>query len=138
LVQFTFAIQYALEALTYLAAEPDDRPVPSHVMAEARGLPERFLLKILKPLVSAGVVRSAKGPNGGYLLTRKPKEITVLDVAEGVEPGFLAVGRDRGGQLAPYLERLGGRVGDAARAILAGQTLADCLAADRKAGRTKK
>jgi Rrf2 family protein len=138
LLQFTFAIQYALEALTYLAAQPEAAPVPSHVMAEARGLPERFLLKVLKPLVSAGMLRSVKGPHGGYVLTRKPNEITVLDVAEGVEPGFLAAGRERGGHLGPYLERLGGRVGEAVRGVLERQTLADCLAADRKAGRGKK
>jgi Rrf2 family protein len=138
LVQFTFAIQYALEALTYLAAQPEAAPVPSHVIAETRGLPERFLLKILTPLVKAGMLRSVKGPNGGYVLTRKPKEITVLDVAEGVEPGFLKAGRDRGGELGPYLERLGNTAAKAVRGVLERQTLADCLAADRKAGRTKK
>jgi Rrf2 family transcriptional regulator, iron-sulfur cluster assembly transcription factor len=138
LLQFTPTVHYALEALTHLAGQPDGTLVPSHVMARERGLPERFLLKILMPLAKAGVVQSVKGPNGGYRLVRPAKAIRVLDVAQAVEPGFLAVAPDRGGgQLAPYLERLGNRIGGAARAILAGQTLADCLAADRKAWRKK-
>jgi Rrf2 family protein len=92
-------------------------------------MPERYLLKILTPLAKAGVVQSVKGARGGYRLAKDAKDIRVLAVAEGVEPGFLAAAPGRGGQLGPYLERLGGRIGDAARAILAGQTLADCLAA---------
>jgi Rrf2 family protein len=45
-------------------------------------LPERFLLKILSPLVSAGVLRSAKGSNGGYVLARDPNDVTLLEVIE--------------------------------------------------------
>ena len=55
--------------------EKADSPLPSHVVAEARGIPERFLLKVLKPLVSSGVLRSVKGMSQkdlDFLLTRKP------------------------------------------------------------------
>ena len=56
-----------------------DKPVASHHIARARGIPELFLLKILKPLVSARILRSVKGPNGGYRLARPAQKITMLE-----------------------------------------------------------
>ena len=79
------ASSYALAYLAHLAREKPDRPVPSHEVARERDLPERFLLKVLMPLVSIGILRSVKGPNGGYSLARPPKDITLLEVIEAVE-----------------------------------------------------
>jgi Rrf2 family protein len=77
---------YALHAVTFLAAQKDNaRPVASHHIAQAQGIPDRFLLKILKSLVSAGVLLSLKGPNGGYRLARPADQITLLDVLEAVD-----------------------------------------------------
>jgi Rrf2 family protein len=59
--------------------------VASHHIAAARGIPERFLLKVLKPLVSARVLLSIKGPNGGYRLARAPGEISMLEILEAVD-----------------------------------------------------
>jgi Rrf2 family protein len=84
-MKLTRASEYAIHALSYLAKNNPDRPVPSHIVAEAQGIPERFLLKVLKPLVSAGLLRSVKGPNGGYRLARQPREITMLEVIEAVD-----------------------------------------------------
>jgi Rrf2 family protein len=137
LLQFTLATHYALEALTYLAAQPPDAVVPSHSIARERGLPERFLLKILKPLAGAGLLRSVKGPNGGYRLLRPAREVSVLEVAVAVEPGFLVVASERGGRVGPYLEGLVATAADAARTIFAKHTLADCLAVDGKAPRKR-
>jgi Rrf2 family protein len=78
------ASSYALHALEYLAARGQDAKATSHHVAEARGIPEGFLLKVLKPLVSAGVLRSLKGPNGGYRLARPAAKITLLEVVEAV------------------------------------------------------
>ncbi|HEX5272477.1 MAG TPA: Rrf2 family transcriptional regulator, partial [Gemmataceae bacterium] len=51
----------------------------------ARGIPKLFLLKCLLRATSAGLLRSVKGPNGGYLLARPPREISVLQIIEGVD-----------------------------------------------------
>ena len=45
----------------------------------------RFTLKIMRKLVSAGIVRSLKGAHGGYILARPPADITVRQVIEAVE-----------------------------------------------------
>jgi Rrf2 family protein len=79
------ASAYALHALAHMAKLPPERLVPSHVVAQAQGIPERFLLKVLKPLVSAALLRSVRGPNGGYRLARPAKDIILLEVVEAID-----------------------------------------------------
>jgi Rrf2 family protein len=84
-MKLTRASSYALHAVAYMAAQKHNRPVASHLVARARGIPERFLLKVLKPLVSARVLHSIKGPNGGYCLARPASDISMLEVVEAVD-----------------------------------------------------
>jgi Rrf2 family protein len=84
-MRLTRASSYALHAMVHIAAHKLTVPVASHEIAHAHKIPERFLLKVLKPLVSAGLLHSVKGPHGGYSLAKAPKEITMLDVVEAVE-----------------------------------------------------
>ena len=85
-MKLTRASSYALHAVAYMATQKQqDKPVASHHIAQARGIPERFLLKVLKPLVSARVLLSIKGPNGGYRLARPASNITLLEVLEAVD-----------------------------------------------------
>jgi len=84
-MKLTRASSYALHAVVFMAAQKLTRPVASHQIAKARGIPERFLLKVLKPLVSARVLMSIKGPNGGYRLAKSPSEITMLEILEAVD-----------------------------------------------------
>ncbi|MFO0865206.1 MAG: Rrf2 family transcriptional regulator [Gemmataceae bacterium] len=85
MMKLTRASSYALQAVAYMAAQHKENPTASHIIAENRKIPERFLLKVLKPLVSAQVLHSVKGPNGGYRLARPASEISVLEVLEAVE-----------------------------------------------------
>src|SRR5438874_10783830 len=84
-MKLTRASSYALHAVAYMAAQRKSDPVASHVIAQDRGIPERFLLKVLKPLVSAQVLLSVKGPNGGYRLARAPADISILEILEAVD-----------------------------------------------------
>jgi Rrf2 family protein len=100
---------YALHALAHIAKLPPDRLAPSHVVAQAQGIPEPFLLKVLKPLVSAGLLRSARGLNGGYRLARPAKAITLLEVVEAVDgPVCSSVPAD----FAPAKDRLDRRLAE--------------------------
>jgi Rrf2 family protein len=74
-----------VQALAHLAAAGPDRWVASYDIARAWGIPEGYLLKALRRLVSAQLVRSLKGPNGGYRLTRPAARISLLEVVEAVE-----------------------------------------------------
>lgn len=84
-MKLTRASSYALQAIAFIASLKRDHPTPSHFIAQSRRIPERFLLKVLKPLVSARILNSIKGPNGGYRLARAASEISILDVVEAVD-----------------------------------------------------
>lgn len=84
-MRLTRASSYALHAVAYMAGQKREGTTASHVIAQKRGIPERFLLKVLKPLVAAQVLFSVKGPNGGYRLARPADEISLLEVLEAVD-----------------------------------------------------
>jgi Rrf2 family protein len=83
-MKLTRASRYAIGAIVHLARQPG-KPLASHEIAEAEGIPEWFLLKVLKPAVNAGILYSYRGPGGGYQLARVPKDITLLEIVEAVE-----------------------------------------------------
>jgi Rrf2 family protein len=85
-MKLTRASNYALQALVHHAGQKEENQVvASHLTAREQGIPERFLLKILKPLVSAGVLDSLKGPNGGYRLAKPANKISLLEIVEAVD-----------------------------------------------------
>ena len=78
-------IDYGLRAMIYLASISAEQVVPFREIARQMLVPEDFLAKILKTLVDQGLVRSTRGPHGGYALARPAAEITFLEVIEAVE-----------------------------------------------------
>lgn len=75
---------YALEATLQLAKLEGQAPVPCRQLAGAGGMPRRFLLQILRSLVDRGIVRSTRGVVGGYALTRKAEQISLLELVEAI------------------------------------------------------
>src|SRR5512137_9316 len=78
-------IDYGLRAMIYLASIPSDSVIPFREIARQMDVPEDFLAKILKTLVDEGLVRSARGPHGGYALARPSSEINFLEIIEAIE-----------------------------------------------------
>jgi Rrf2 family protein len=108
---------YALHALGHLATDGGGRLVTARNIAVARGVPERYLMKVLRLLASAGLLRSLKGPNGGYSLARPLSRIRLLEVVEAVDVSVRgeapSVGEDRDSldpRLAAVCERVAGEV----------------------------
>ncbi len=81
---------YAVRALTELAARSGE-PVTAESIARAQGVPLKFLLGILGELRRAGLVRSQRGPSGGYLIGRDPNDITIADVMRAVDGPLASV-----------------------------------------------
>jgi Rrf2 family protein len=125
------ASNYALQALAYMAGQAAGKPAASHLVADARGIPERFLLKVLKPLVDARVLLSLKGPHGGYRLARPPKSITLLEVVEAVDGPIRSdapeVGKNGGAAFDKRLQGVCHGVAALVRQRLARTTLADLV-----------
>jgi Rrf2 family protein len=128
-MKLTRASNYALQALAYLLDQPPEKSVASHVVAEARDIPERFLLKVLQPLVSAGVLRSIKGPNGGYRLAKPAKQISLLQVVEAVDGPIRgaapAVGKNGAASFDKRLQGVCDSLASLVRDRMAKVTLAD-------------
>jgi Rrf2 family protein len=83
---------YAVRAAAELAAaEPQGRPVKGEQLAATQGIPQKFLENILADLRHAGLVRTRRGAEGGYALTRPANEISVADVLRAVEGPLAAV-----------------------------------------------
>lgn len=75
--------EYALRVVVWLAACPHRR-ASSRELAAATRVPPRYLYRVLRMLVAAGIVRSRPGPGGGYVLARSPDELSLLDVIAAV------------------------------------------------------
>ena len=78
------ASSLAMHALGYLANR-EDRPVNAREIASRFEISEAHLSKVLQRLVKVGLLRSSRGPKGGFLLTRTPESITLLEVYESIE-----------------------------------------------------
>lgn len=81
---------YAMRAALELAAA-EEPPVKGERIAEAQGIPLKFLENILIDLRHAGIVASQRGPEGGYRLDRPAAEITAADVIRAVDGPLAAV-----------------------------------------------
>ncbi len=89
-MQISRRVDYALRAMGVLAAQPPGKVTNLSEIAQAGGIPSRFLEKIMRPLVNHGYVKAHLGPRGGYTIARKADEITFKEVIESVE-GPIAV-----------------------------------------------
>jgi Rrf2 family transcriptional regulator, cysteine metabolism repressor len=76
---------YALVATLQLAQSDPSVPIPCSRLAAQGRMPERFLLQILRSLVTHGILRSTRGVEGGYTLKRRAEDISLLDVIEAVD-----------------------------------------------------
>ena len=77
--------QYALRAVFELARHGHAGPLKTAQIAEAQGIPVRFLEIIMNHLGRAGMVSSKRGIHGGYALATSPAEITVADIFKALE-----------------------------------------------------
>ena len=78
-------VDYAVRAMAELAARDPDVPVKAEAVASAQDIPLKYLLGILNDLRRGHLVRSQRGAEGGYLLSRPPDEITLADVIRTID-----------------------------------------------------
>ncbi len=78
-------VGYAVKATLQLANAEGSRPIPCSKIAAQGDMPERFLLQILRHLVTHGILHSTRGVDGGYRLDRPPEKISLLEVIEAID-----------------------------------------------------
>lgn len=84
-MQLTQATDYAFRAALLLASSGEGDVIDANTISSREKIPTRFLLKIMRSLVKAGVVTSYRGVRGGFALAKSPRDITLLDIVEAVE-----------------------------------------------------
>lgn len=122
MISITSKSPYALAALVELQFHGGTDPVPIAELARRRDIPVQFLEQLFATLRRAGVLRSQRGVGGGYSFARPPSEITVAEVVELLDG---PVGQGATGVFA--------QAAQAARAVLAGSTIAEMADAEARA-----
>ncbi len=116
LIKISDAANLGIHAMAHLAVSDPDS---SHAVAEIAGeldVSEAHLAKVMQRLVRAGLVASRRGPGGGFVLGRPPRQITLLQIYEAIDgplgEGGCMLGRARCpyggcvfGDLGPRLNR---------------------------------
>jgi Rrf2 family protein len=77
--------EYAIRAFVHLAQVPDGRYAMVKNIAESEDIPAHFLAKILQQLARKGLLRSSKGPTGGFALRVDAGDIRLLDIVEALD-----------------------------------------------------
>src|SRR5271165_486526 len=85
MLKLTKKADYGLMAMKHLAEHADQGACSAKDVAEAYGIPQEALAKILQRLAKVGLIRSQYGMNGGYTLTRDPKMISAFEVIKAID-----------------------------------------------------
>ncbi len=76
---------YGTRALLELALRQGEEPVLLRDIARSQQIPLHYLEHIITPLISAGIMRSTRGPRGGVSLVKIPEKITLSEIIELLE-----------------------------------------------------
>ena len=77
--------RYGVKAMLDLAVHYGTEPISIKSISERQGISEYYLEQLFAPLRRAGLIKSVRGAQGGYILNRKPIEITVLEIMDVLE-----------------------------------------------------
>ena len=85
MLKLTKKADYGLIAMRHLAQNTDHGSVSAKDLADAYGIPQEALAKILQRLAKAGLLKSMHGTRGGYTLSRSPQSISALEVIVAID-----------------------------------------------------
>jgi Rrf2 family protein len=96
----TAKADYAVRAVVELADSGQDSPRKVDELAQAQSIPVSFLENILTQLRSSGIVRSQRGPEGGYWLAQPADEVNLAQIIRAVEGPLVGVRGQRPEEVA--------------------------------------
>jgi Rrf2 family transcriptional regulator, iron-sulfur cluster assembly transcription factor len=97
--------RYGLRALFDMAYHAGTLPAQIKDISRRQEISPRYLEQIFQDLKKAGLLKSRRGPQGGYFLARKPEEITVMDIINATEGEMALVECTRHGKNHKQCER---------------------------------
>jgi len=82
---YSRSAEYAIRSFVHLAQVPEGKYAMVKNIAEQENIPAHFLAKILQQLARKGLLRSSKGPTGGFALRIDPADVRLLDIVEALD-----------------------------------------------------
>ncbi len=82
---YSKAAEYAIRAMVFLAEQAEGELTQLKDVAKKEEIPFHFLAKTMQILSRKGLVRSHRGPKGGFRLARPPAEITLYDIVDPID-----------------------------------------------------
>jgi len=79
------AAELAIRGVVVLAESYGEGPVTLKAICDGRDLPQQYLVKLFSLLAKADIITAVRGKRGGYVLSREPDSISLLEVVEAVE-----------------------------------------------------
>ena len=80
---------YGIMAAVDLAMHLGTAPVQAKSIARRQAIPARFLEQVLHSMKKAGLVSSLRGAQGGYVLSKKPSEVSIAEILEALDGPLL-------------------------------------------------
>ncbi len=120
--------RYGLTLMIELARNYGSGPISLKSIAEQKELSNHYLEQLATPLRNAGLIRSVRGPYGGYTLAKEPKEITAGDVIRVLEGPITLVEGMENEEAAQ--RKLWKQIRDVIKEVLDTTTLEDLLKYD--------
>lgn len=82
-MQLKITTDYAVRAVMYLAGA--DGVTSSREVSERMKIPREYLIQLCRKLMTAGIIQTVPGRNGGYFLSRQPEDISLLELVQIIE-----------------------------------------------------
>jgi Rrf2 family protein len=124
-------VSYGMVAMGYIAKQPECRCIPAEEISKEFDIPDAYLVKVMFRLAQAGLLRSKRGPHGGYSLAKPAKEISLLEIIEAVEGSLKNIDgiaeQAKKQKFAVNMEALCTKAADQGRAILKKARLSDLV-----------
>jgi Rrf2 family protein len=126
--------EYACLAVLDLALQSDsEAPVRVQDIAQRQGIPMKFLFQIMQILKRVDIVRSRRGTEGGYSLTRPPSQITLGEVIRSMSGPFVQLSSTDSGN--PHFKAIWGEVDTAIGNVLNNITFEELVRRERSSQR---
>jgi Rrf2 family transcriptional regulator, cysteine metabolism repressor len=126
---------YGIMAAVDMAMQSGSAPIQAKSIARRQGIPARFLEQVLHAMKKAGLVSSLRGAQGGYVLSKKPADLSVAEILEALEgPLFHGINGRLGPTTKsdPLLAKIWTRVSLAEREVLQGITVEELAGQQRE------
>jgi Rrf2 family protein len=104
-VKITTRGRYAVMALVSLAESSRGNPVKIQTIASQDSIPESYLQQLFLRLRKKNIVKSVRGPGGGFILSRHPSEITVGEIIRTAEGKQASVGCRQSGRRCSMINK---------------------------------